>query len=70
MEGICCICRKSIGVGKWAAKQVVASFALSHYGLCPDCLGRTRADISRIYGPAGAGSGTVAAARTDKGLQR
>lgn len=55
MAGICCICRKSIGVKGVAAKRVVTSFTLSNYGLCPSCLGRTRADIARIYGQGAAG---------------
>jgi hypothetical protein len=55
MAGICCICRKSIGVGRVVEGRVVTSFALSHYTLCPACLGRTQADISRIYGPATTG---------------
>jgi len=29
---------------------VVASFRLQHYGLCPTCQGRTRADIAKAYG--------------------
>lgn len=62
MKGICCICRKSIVVGRVAAKRVVASFTLTHYGLCSACLGRTRADISRIYGQSAAGHGMGPAA--------
>lgn len=59
MAGICCICRKSIRVGRPVAKRVVASFTLSNYGLCPTCLGRTRADIARIYNQAVAGPGAI-----------
>lgn len=59
MNGICCICRKSIGAGRVAAKRVVTSFTLSHYGLCPACLSRTRSDISRIYGQSAVGQGVA-----------
>lgn len=64
MKGVCCICRKVIGVETVPRGRVMASFVRSHYGLCPACLGRTRADISRIYGQGGAGGGvrTVPAA--------
>jgi hypothetical protein len=70
MKGICCICRKSIGTGRPKAKQVVASFTLSHYGLCPTCLGRTRADIARIYGQgvAAQGAGVGNQSAVEKGL--
>lgn len=51
MKGICCICREKIEAEKLPAGRVVASFRLQHYGLCPACQGRTRADISRVYGP-------------------
>lgn len=68
MKGICCICRKSIGVRLVAAGRVVASFTLSHYGLCATCLGRTRADISRIYSQSAAGQGMgPAGPAADKG---
>lgn len=69
MEGICCICRKSIGIGKVAAKRVVTSFTLSHFGLCSTCLGRTRADISRIYGQSAVvqGIGQAGPSAGDKG---
>ncbi|NTV13995.1 MAG: hypothetical protein HGA96_08730 [Desulfobulbaceae bacterium] len=50
MKGICCICRAKIGAEKLAAGRVVASFRRQHYGLCPTCQGRTRADIARAYG--------------------
>lgn len=70
MKGTCCICRKSIGARRPMAKQVVASFTLSHFGLCPTCLGRTRADIARIYGQSAAAPGavTAVAATAEKGL--
>lgn len=69
MKGICCICRKSIRGGRVATKQVVASFTISNFGLCPTCLGRTRSDIARIYGQTVAGScaGVANPAALEKG---
>ena len=50
MRGTCCICLKKINRGKPVAGKVLASFTPSNFTLCAHCLGRTQADIARIYG--------------------